>query len=38
VVVEGVPKYIGYPGIIKGNRAVEILAPIAEKNEKGDVS
>jgi flagellar motor switch protein FliM len=38
VVVEGVPKFIGYPGIIKGNRAVEILSPIAEKSEKGEVS
>jgi len=38
VVVEGVPKYLGFPGIIKGNRAVEILAPIAEKREKGGPS
>ncbi|MBL0716038.1 MAG: flagellar motor switch protein FliM [Desulfosarcina sp.] len=29
VSVEGVPKYLGFPGIINGNRAVELMATIA---------
>lgn len=28
VTIEEVPKFLGYPGIIKGNRAVEIAMPI----------
>lgn len=36
VKVESIPKFIGYPGIIKGNRAVEIATPI--KKEEGDTS
>jgi flagellar motor switch protein FliM len=28
VTVENVPKYAGYPGIVKGNRAVQIAGPI----------
>lgn len=31
VKVESVPKFLGYPGIIKGNRAVEITAPITSE-------
>ncbi len=34
VKVESIPKFLGYPGIIKGNRAVEIAMPI--KKEEGD--
>ncbi|MFZ7125687.1 MAG: flagellar motor switch protein FliM [Desulfobacterales bacterium] len=29
--VESVPKFLGYPGIIKGNRAVEIATPITSE-------
>jgi flagellar motor switch protein FliM len=32
VKVEGVPKYLGMPGVIKGNRAIQITDLILEKN------
>jgi flagellar motor switch protein FliM len=28
LMVDSVPKFVGYPGVIKGNRAVEIASPI----------
>ena len=32
--VEGVPKFLGMPGVVKGNRAVQITDKI--KKEEGD--